>query len=162
MLTKTIKTKGAFLWLVFIQWVIAFEWIKSSWGKFAEPDFMNNISKTLGAFSSPGNPNEWYASFVRERLLPNANLFGNVTRFSELLAGLALALGGAWLLTQRNLRKPVALVVLIALVGGALLNFNFYFAAGWTSPSAEGINLVMGLVQLVLAGYYLRTLQNWD
>ena len=40
----------------------------------------------------------------------------------------------------------------MALIGGAFLNANLWFAAGWLSVSTDSVNAVRFLTQLVLAG----------
>lgn len=151
----TVKGNPSMVWLVLIQWVMAVEWLQSGWGKFTDSKFMDGIEKTLGAFSSPKNPNEWYASFLRDTAVPNADMFGNLVRTSELLGGLVLLIGG-FLVLRSGVTKTVAWVLAVTLLGLAFMNTNFYFAAGYTSPSTAGVNMVMGLTQLILGVFYLR------
>jgi hypothetical protein len=148
------KLNQHFLWIVLIQGVIAFEWLKSGLGKFTKPGFMNSIEQTMTAFAAK-TPHQWYSEFLKANVIPNANYFGNLVRWSEVLFGVILVTGGLALMRQNRLSFWMHKVLVIALLGGALLNLNFYFAAGWSSPSTEGINIVMSLVQLVLAAYYL-------
>lgn len=146
--------KTSVAWFVLIQWVLAFEWLHSGWGKWSGSGFMTNINKTLSGFSTK-NPNTWYANFLNNTAVPNAEVFGNVIRSSELLVGIALALAGILLLTQKRLHPLSLWVLVIACFGGALMNLNFFLASGWTSPSTWGVNVVMGLVQLILGLHYL-------
>ena len=141
------------LWMVLMQGVIAFEWLKSGIGKFTKPGFMNSIEQTMTVFATK-TPHQWYSEFLRANVIPNANYFGNVVRWTEVLVGITLLAAGIALVRQGKLSFLLHKVLLVALLGGALLNLNFYFAAGWSSPSTEGINIVMGLVQLVLVAYY--------
>ncbi|MBI3984064.1 hypothetical protein HY346_02080 [Candidatus Microgenomates bacterium] len=143
---------SAELWVFqLIQAVLAYEWLKSAWGKFMAPDFMNGIDKTLSTFASK-TPQRWYGDFLGSA---DATVFGNVTRFSELLVGLGLVFGTVYIWKRLTGPRIFKLVLPVALLGGALLNLNFYWAAGWSSPSTAGINLVMGSVQAILGGYYL-------
>lgn len=136
--------------IVWIQLVLAYEWLQSGWGKFAKPDFMAGIDKTLASFSSK-TQFDWYGSFLGKG---DAQLFGNITRFSEVLIGLGLLLGAPFIL-KKSLPKPALWLIAAAAFGGFILNLNLYLAAGWSSPSASGINLVMGLTQLIIGIYYL-------
>lgn len=137
--------------LQLIQLVLAYEWLHSAWGKFTAPDFMANIDKTLGAFVAK-TPHRWYGQFLSST---DASVFGNICRASELLIGLGLIFGTAYLWQRLSGPKILRLVLPVALLGGALLNLNFYWAAGWSSPSTAGINVLMGLTQAILGGYYL-------
>lgn len=155
------KKQVSVVWLVLIQWVIAYEWLQSGWGKFASSGFMDGIEKTLQGFASKTNFG-FYADFLNAFAVPNPALFGNVVRFSEMAAGLALAVGGLLVLKFNQLPKPVTIVLVAALYGGAILNANLYMAAGWSSPSTAGINIIMFLVQAILGTFYLTTLLNRD
>ena len=146
--------KISVLWLVLIQWALAVEWLHSGWGKWSQPGFMANIGKTLMGFADK-TPYTSYGSFLRNTAVANAEMFGNAIRTGEILVGAALVLGGIMLLAKKSLPAPVTWLMVIALLGAAVMNFNFFFAAGWSSPSTWGVNLVMGLIQLILALYYI-------
>ena len=142
------------LWLVLIQFVLAFEWLHSGWGKWAEDGFISNIGKTLGGFADK-TPYTAYGDFLRSTAIPNAELFGNFIRSGEILVGIALVLSGILFLYKKNLSQPVVWLIAIALLGGALMNLNFFLAAGFTSPSTWGVNMIMGFIHLILAIYYI-------
>ena len=147
------------LWVVLIQWVLALEWLMSGYGKFAKPDFMANIGKTLSTFGSKAT-NPSYAQFLNQTAVPMASLFGNLTRYGELLGGLALLIGGWLVLRHKKVSNLVKAIVLLALIGLAFMNLNFYLAAGWSSPSTAGINLTMGLIEAILALCYIQLLRE--
>ena len=79
--------------------------------------------------------------------------------YGEFFAGVALLVTAAFYLTQlyvyqlRDRFTPVtnSAVALVALIGGAFMSINFWFAAGWLSVSTDSVNLVMALMQVVLA-----------
>lgn len=141
-------------WLVLIQWALAVEWLHSGWGKWSGPGFMGNIGKTFIGFTAK-NPNGWYVSFLNSTATPHAIVFGNIIRSGELLIGIALVLGGVLLLAKKRLPAVAIWLLVVAFFGGALMNLNFYFAAGWTSPSTWGVNVVMCLAELILGLCYL-------
>ncbi|QQS23238.1 hypothetical protein IPM19_01580 [bacterium] len=121
---------------------------------------MTNIATTLGSFAEKTSYKA-YADLLYTVIIPRAELFGNIIRTSEVLVGAALLLGGAWLLYKKSLPTPVAALLVLALLGGAAMNLNFFLAAGWSSPAVWGINTVMGLIHLILAiayGYNRRNL----
>ncbi len=146
--------RASVVWLVLIQFVLAFEWLHSGWGKWAGPGFMDNIGKTLEGFAAK-TPYKAYGAFLTNNAVPNADLFGNSIRLGEMGVGIALVLSGIILLTQKRLPSWTVAVTAIALLGGALMNLNFFLASGWSSPSTWGVNMVMGFIHLIIAIYYI-------
>lgn len=141
------------IWLVLIQFVLAYEWLHSGWGKWANPGYMDNIGKTLEGFAAK-TPYSGYGTFLKNTALTNADLFGNSIRLAEIGVGIAFVLGGIILLSQKRLPSWAVAIIVIAFFGGALMNLNFFLAAGWSSPSTWGVNMVMGFIHLILAIYY--------
>lgn len=146
--------KVSVVWLVLIQWMLAYQWLEAGWGKWAEPGFMAGIGKSLAGFAAK-TPYAWYANFLKSTAIPNATVFGNSIRSGELLVGAALLLAGIVLLTKKRLPPVATWLLIIACFGGALMNLNFYLAAGWSSPSTAGLNVMMGLIELIFGIYYL-------
>lgn len=122
-------------------------WLKSSSGKFSSGNFVDSLGGTLKKFSS-NNPYPWFKSFLDGVAIPNSGLFGTLILYGELLVAISIVVGSLYLLTQR-LNKSVASLLALGLVGAAFLNLIFYFAAGWTSPSTEEVNLMMLSVEVV-------------
>lgn len=151
--------KASVLWLVLIQWVLAIEWLHSGWGKWASPGFMNAIGQTLQSFASK-NPYSWYVGFLNTTAIPNSYLFGNLIRSTEMSVGIIFALGGLALVAGKRLHPGASWVIAIACFAAALMNLNFFFAAGWTSPSTWGVNAVMALIELILGIYYVSNVQE--
>lgn len=145
--------KTSIIWLTLIQFVLAYQWLHSGWGKWSAPGFINNIGSTLAGYATK-TPHAWYADFLGTVVVPNAALFGNMIRTGELAVGIALLLGGLLLLKNKKLPTGLSWLLVVANLGGALMNLNFYLATGATSPSSAGINIVMCLTHLVLAGFY--------
>ena len=146
--------RTSLVWLVLIQWVMAFEWLHSGWGKWTSAGFITNVGKTLDGFAVK-TPYTAYGDFLRSTAVPNAEIFGNAIRSGEILVGLALLLGGLLLMCKRRIPVLASWILAIALFGGALMNLNFFLASGWSSPSTWGVNMIMGLIQLILGIFYL-------
>lgn len=144
------------LYLLLISGVFAFEWLRASYGKFVvepgQPGFIESMPKTLSFFAKD-NPYQFYIDFLKNA---DPSLLGNLTRYSELAVGLALAIAALGLILKLGSRKLMLALGALGALGGMLLNLNFYLAASHTSPSTESVNLVMGLVQLILLGYFLK------
>ncbi len=146
-------------WLVLIQWSVALIWLMSGWEKFVDDKFVGGFTKTVGLFAAK-TPHAFYADFLKSTVLASPDFFANLVRTGEIFVGVALVVFGAYYLITKKLDPIYRGLLAVALVAGALLNLNFYLAAGWSSPSTAGINTVMGLVQVILAAFYIKTLAN--
>lgn len=134
-----------------IQIILAYEWFLAGWEKIHGGQFAPNIGKTLDHFEN-GNPHEWYITFVLAIAKSHPVAFGLLVQWGELFVGIGLvATIALFTLSQHRYAKPIArFLAVTALSGGALMNLNFYLAAGWTSPSTAALNVLMFWVQVVL------------
>lgn len=140
--------------LLFIILVNGLIFLRSSWGKFADDKFANGLAGTLAKFASK-NPYPFYKSFLESVAIPNSQLFAVLTMTGELFAALTLVLGSIYLLLNKKNQKNqfVTLVLRLGLVVGLFLNVSFWLASAWTSPSTDGLNLLMAVVQLIALVY---------
>lgn len=120
-------------------------WLKSSYGKFSAGGFVENLVSTLIKFSA-NNPNSWYVNFLKTLAIPNATLIGMLVLYGELVVAVSLTLGSLVFLTQKKFDPVWRSILGVGLFGALILNLNFYFAAGWTSPSTESLNLLMATI----------------
>lgn len=127
---------------------LGLDWLRSSVGKITSGKFVAGLTPILNKFIS-NNPNSWYNDFVKNMVIPNSNLFGNLTMWGEFLSAISITFGSFYLLLNKKGNKRIELLLLSGLIGGALLNLNFYLAAGWTSSSTESLNLLMFAIQAV-------------
>lgn len=139
-----------------LQAVLAYEWLSGGIEKIHGGQFVSNIGKTLSRFET-GNPHEWYVGSILHTAKNAPELFGQLVQWGELLAGIGLviALVMYGLGKQTTLKSAARILALLSLLGGAFMNANFYYAAGWTSPSTGGLNLLMFLLQTVLFFFWL-------
>ncbi len=144
-----------------IQAVLAYEWISGGLGKIYEGQFVSNIGKTLGRFET-GNPHEWYVGSVLRIAKNSPEAFGQLVQWGELLAGIGLvaAILVYGLSRQPQWRNIARYAAILSLLGGALMNVNFYYAAGWTSTSTGGLNMVMLWMQVVLLATWVSALRK--
>lgn len=138
------------------QITIAYEWFAAGLEKVSNPEFVSGITKTLGFFASK-NPFQWYKNFLLGFGLKNATAFAYAVEYGELAAGVGLAIGVAAYAYSKNkkLRLFAAIVSVISLIGGIILNLNFYFAAGWTGSGTHGVNVIMFWVEAALLYVWL-------
>jgi uncharacterized membrane protein YphA (DoxX/SURF4 family) len=90
------------------------------------------------------NPLSFYKHFLEGVVLPNSNLFAQLTAWGETVVGIGLTLG---LLTG------------IASLVGLVLVINYGLATQWMSPGQQGFHLV--LFFLMLAFFFARAGRRW-
>lgn len=141
------------------QLTLAYLWWHAGWEKVTGT-FIADLPKTLEFFASK-NPYPFYKNFLLNTALPNADTFGPLVEWGQLLVGIGLALSVALIIYSRSATKHLAWSVSVAaLLAGALMNLNFYLAAGWTGPAAAGSNIAMFWPSLVLAYIWLARLRE--
>lgn len=141
--------------LLWILLAIAFIWARSSVGKLLGGEFVGGMEGTLTKFAS-NNPYSFYKQFLNDIAIPNSELFGIVVLVGEALVAAALVIGVLNLLFVKSPKKIVVDSLLLGLLGGLLLNLMFWLASGWMSPSGDGLNLLMLVVEMVGFLYLLR------
>lgn len=134
--------------LYLILLVVGFIWSRSSWGKLAEGKFVGGLGATLEKFASK-NPYPWYKDFLENVAVPNSTTFGYLTMYGEAFAALAITLSAVILLFKKSVNSLVLIVLSLGLATGAFLNAVFWLASGWTSPSTDGLNLLMFAIELI-------------
>lgn len=145
--------------LLGIQTLMAYSWWSAGYGKVSSGAFVENIGKTLGNFAAK-NPFPWYKNFLESFAIPNSRMFAYAVEWGQIAAALALFAAVVILVASRDevLRRKFMALSAAALLGGMLMNANFYFAAGWTSASTKGDNLVMFWTQALLLYVWLSSL----
>ncbi|MBP6944652.1 hypothetical protein KBB85_01370 [Patescibacteria group bacterium] len=144
-----------------VQVILAYEWLSSGWEKVRGGQFVPNIGKSLARFEN-GNPHEWYVRSVLGVAKSHPTVFSMLVQWGELLAGVGLlaALVLYAFSKQQSSKNLARFIAVAALLGGAFMNLNFYFAAGWTSPSTGGLNALMFWVQVVLLAAWAIVLRK--
>ncbi|MBI2547301.1 MAG: DoxX family membrane protein [Candidatus Aenigmarchaeota archaeon] len=124
----------------------AYEWLNSGIGKiqeitkdaqgyFARMNPVISKAWTDGSQTTKANPYTFMVSFLKDVVSPNIGTFLTLTAIAEASVGICYLLG--------FLVRPAAIV-------GMLLSLTFFLAAGHTSPSTAGINILMFGGQLFL------------
>jgi len=90
------------------------------------------------------NPIASYKHFLEATVLPNSNMFAQLTAWGETVVGIGLTLG---------------LVTGVASLVGLVLVINYGLATQWMSPSQQGFHLV--LCFLMLAFFFVRAGRTW-
>ncbi len=128
--------------MVWIRILVGAIWLNGAVEKILNPDFPQQLATSLqaGGFVSQAPP--FFQDFMRQTVVPNAELVAQLARIGELALGLALILG---LLT--NLAAIGSVVFSAALLlsqGGVSLG------TGLGSPQFLTLNLVVALISLLL------------
>lgn len=149
------KNRGAMTVIALVQAVLGYEWIKAGWEKVSDPNFVGGMSQTLNVFAAK-NPTGWYKDLLINVGVPNATFFGWLVGYGEFIVGITLVVAAAFYVFypgkfDRISRYVVPIGSIVALIGAAVLNANFWFAAGWLSVSTDGLNATMFLIEVVLA-----------
>ena len=138
--SKFLFSSTAFGWVWFLARVwVGWQWLEAGWGKFNNPSwvgenagmaitgfFKGALAKTTGAHPDVSG---WYAAFLQNVAMPNAEVFSYLVTFGEILIGVGLILGA---------------FTGIAAFFGSFMNLNFLFAG------AVSINPLLLLIQLLL------------
>jgi thiosulfate dehydrogenase [quinone] large subunit len=102
------------------------------------------VMPKIVARQASDNPLGFYKQFLEGTVLPNSNLFAQLTAWGETVTGLGLTLG---LLTG------------LASLTGLVLVLNYGLATQWMSPGQQGFHLV--LFFLMLAFFFARAGKTW-
>jgi thiosulfate dehydrogenase [quinone] large subunit len=131
------------VWLV-VRLYIGYEWVAAGWEKIAGSGSAAWVGSQSGAAiagfakgalakSTGEHPDVtgWYATFLRDVVVPNASLFGHLVAYGETLVGIALILGA---LTG------------IAAFFGILMNANYLLAG---TVSSNPILIILGALVML-------------
>lgn len=144
----------AYRYLLLIIATVGFIWLRSGVGKLLQEKFISGMSSTLQKFAG-SNPYPWYKQFLENVAIPNSEIFGQLTLWGEILTGLALVLLPLYCIFKPASRT-LALLLTGGLIGGMLMNLNYWLAAGYMSPSTESVNLLMLAIEFIGLIYVLR------
>lgn len=135
-------------YLYFIFATIGFIFLRSGYGKVSEGKFVGSLGETLSKFASK-NPYPFVKNFLEQTAIPNAEIFGILTMYGEVFAGISLLGASTYLLFAAKSQRAIWVVLGAGLIVGSFLNVVFWLSAGYTSPSTESLNVVMLAVQVV-------------
>lgn len=140
---------------VLVALIIGAIFFNTGYGKLSGGEFVNGLANTLTFFASK-NPYPWVQGMITDIIIPNSIVFGYLTMWGELLTGLSILIAVAFYLFQRKFNRFSILLLAAGFITGAFLNWTFWFASGWTSPSASSLNLLMGFIQTAGIVYLIR------
>ncbi len=128
--------------MTWVRVLIGATWLNGGLEKLLSRDFTHQFAESLkaGGFVSQAPP--FFRSFMQSTVVPNAELFAQVTRVVELSLGVALILG---LLTNLAAIGSIAMSVNIMLSQGGVR-----FGSGLGAPEFMTINVLVALISLAI------------
>jgi uncharacterized membrane protein YphA (DoxX/SURF4 family) len=130
------ETRSALAYTLPLRLFLAYEWLDGGIEKIqsivSNPKAAAGFAAVFGNWAK-GNPYPFMTDFLKAFAVPNAAAIFTVVAAAETLVGVAFLLG--------FLIRPAS-------IGGVILNSFFYLAAGFSSTSTAGVNLVMIGAQL--------------
>lgn len=133
--------------LILIFLALGLLWLKSSLAKFSSGNFVSGLGTTLSK-AADKNPYPWYKQFLNSVAIPNSQVFGTLVLWGEFLSAAAIILGSLILL-KKGSNKFARWILIAGLAGGLFLNITFWLAFGYTSPSTDSLNLLMGVIEVI-------------
>ena len=164
-MTKTLKGWPIF-WIMLVQMVVGYAWLASAVDKVRSSTFLPGLPQELEEMSEETKYG-WYRRFLEDGVIPNAELFGRLVTWGELLVGISLIALAALLILRGTAGRwalPASGIGAAALLAAIFMNGNFHLAEGYFHPfigysdGLEGsvdLDSLMPLVQLVLLGVNL-------
>ncbi|MBI2595525.1 hypothetical protein HYW46_02190 [Candidatus Daviesbacteria bacterium] len=134
--------------LILILFVVDYIWLKSSFGKLTEGKFVGSLAPTLTKFAS-NNPYPPVKDFLQNIAIPNSQTFAYLTMWGETFVTVALLVSALFLFFSTKVNKLMLLLLVPALFVGMLLNLVFWLSSGWVSSAADGLNMLMFVVEVV-------------
>lgn len=134
------ETRTALAYTLPLRLFFAYEWLNGGIEKMSEiaadPNAAQGFAAVFGRWAK-GNPYPFMVDFLNGFAIPNAAAVYTFVAVAEFLVGVAFLLG--------FLVRPAS-------IGGIIMNGFFYLAAGYSSASTSGVNLVMigGQVSMLL------------
>ena len=116
--------------LLLLRLAISYVWLNAGFSKLFNSQFINTFSGTLSSFAK-GTHYSFYADILKDNIIPNAQIFAQLTIWGEILTGVAFLLG-----------FPLFLAAAV----GIFMNLNYFFVA--TTIPSQFLNIIMIFSQL--------------
>lgn len=128
--------------MVWVRILVGAVWLNGAIEKLLNPDFPQQFATNLQAGGFVAQAPPFFREFMQDYVVPNAEMFAQIVRVSELALGIALILG---LLTN-----PAALGSIVLSISIMLSQGGVRLGSGLASPEFLTINLLLALLSLVI------------
>ena len=115
--------------LLLLRLAISYIWLSAGLSKLINRQFISTYSNTISGFAK-GAHFSFYADFLHKHVLPNSQIFAQLTVWGEILTGIAFLLG-----------FPMFIATLV----GMFMNLNYYFVA--TTTPSQYLNIILIFAQ---------------
>ncbi len=136
------KGAGLVSGMVWVRFLVGVVWLNGGVEKLLNPSFPRQFADSLAAGGFVSQAPAFFRGFMHDTVVPNAELFAQVSRAGELTLGLALILG--FLTNLAALGSVVLSGAILLSQGGVDLG------TGLGAPEFVTINVLMALLSLVL------------
>ena len=127
--------------LLLLRLAISYIWLTAGISKLLNPSFISHFPSTIEQFAKDTHFT-CYSSFLKEQVLPNAQIFAQLTIWGEILTGVAFLLG---------------FPLFIAAIIGIFMNVNYFLVA--TTVPSQFVNILLIFSQL--AAYANNAGNTW-
>jgi thiosulfate dehydrogenase [quinone] large subunit len=126
--------------ILLVRLFLAYEWLNAGIAKIqgiqmGGSAYFEGFSTVFASIWAKSNPYPFMTDFLTNTAAPNAPTVVTTIAILEVLVGVSLLLG---------------ILVPVSAFGGVVMNAIYYLAAGHTSPSTAGVNLMMIGAQLAV------------
>ena len=128
--------------MAWVRILVGAVWLNGGLEKLLSPSFPQQFAASLDAGGYIAQAPPWFQDFMRENVVPNAELFAQLQRVGELTLGLALILG--FLTNLAAVGSTFLSLTILISQGGVRLG------TGLGSPEFLNINLFIALISLVI------------
>lgn len=111
--------------LLLLRLSISYIWLTAGLGKLFNKQFISTFPNTLAGFARDSHF-DFYRDFLHTYIMPNAQVFAQLTVWGEILTGVAFLLG-----------FPMVIAALV----GMFMNLNYYLVA--TSAPSQFLNIIL-------------------
>src|SRR3989304_857803 len=100
---RALRGERAF-WIMLVQAVVGYAWLASAVDKVRSASFLPGLPDELAEMSEETKYG-WYSRFLEDVAVPNADLFGRLVTWGELLVGISLIIVAAFLVLRGSADK---------------------------------------------------------
>lgn len=111
--------------LLLLRLAISYIWLTAGLSKLFNKQFISTFPTTLQTFAK-SSPFDFYSDFINKFVMPNSQIFAQLTTWGEILTGVAFLLG-----------FPMFLAAIV----GIFMNLNYYFVA--TTVPSQFLNIIL-------------------
>lgn len=111
--------------LFLLRLAISYIWLQAGLSKLLSKQFISSFHGTLETFAK-NTPFHFYSDILNTHVIPNSQIFAQLTIWGEILTGIAFLLG---------------FPIILAAMAGIFMNINYYLVA--TTAPSQFLNIIL-------------------